>query len=50
MFKPIKKWFRTNTTYDHWDAPEIWREVPQSRFEKPKVVGKRPQHRPRIYL
>ena len=50
MFGSLKRLFRTRPSYDHWDSPEIWKDSPQMRFEKPRAAKKRPPHHPRIYL
>ena len=50
MLRSLKRLFKDRPSYDHWDSPEVWKEHPQTRFEKPRAPGKRPPHHPRIYL
>ncbi len=40
MLKTLKRFFETPCAYDHWDAPEIWRDVPQIGFERPRARRK----------
>jgi len=35
MFKTLRRFFAPPSACNHWDAPEIWRETPQTRFEVP---------------
>ena len=50
MFDSLKRMFRTPPSHDHWDSPEIWKDVPQTRFEAPRAKKRPKFNQPDFYL
>lgn len=50
MFKTLRRFFTSPPDRNHWDAPEIWRETPQTRFEVPASRKRANLNHPTRYL